>query len=308
MKVKDYLMKVVPGKPARHSSSNVNDSTGASERASGESETLQDEERAFRATDEDLLAEEEHIKTQAKSSGKAIVNVNVARPYRFVPLQMGGRNGRTHVPNSESTSLIDEIGGLSTLEAMTTRFYEKAFRDATLDQFLRSHGDPHAKRFSRWIHQKLTGSSVWDDDRRARSKEPVKVANGHTVVVHDRTSAHVAAWNSPKRTHNVGRHFELDECRVWMRLHFWAMRECIGDKSPSFADFYVRFIGHFVSVYESSAPTFARDSYRWSAKPENTQDYLNKGRQMDDVLGVSIGRALEQLPDNEATDTAWPYV
>lgn len=74
----------------------------------------------------------------------------------FVPLRMGG-NGRTHKPSAGSAALIDEIGGLPTLEAMTTTFYTKAFRDVTLDRFIRSHEDPHASRFARWIHQKLTG-------------------------------------------------------------------------------------------------------------------------------------------------------
>jgi hypothetical protein len=78
-------------------------------------------------------------------------------------------------------------------------------------------------------------------ERRTRDKTPVKVADGRTTVVHDRSSAHVAAWYSPKRPANeVGRHFTLDECRVWTRLHFWAMRESgVVEKSPSFADYYL---------------------------------------------------------------------
>ena len=122
-------------------------------------------------------------------------------------------------------------------------------------------------RFAKWIHQKLTGSSVWDEDRYSRDLTPHAVAGGRTAVVHDRSSAHAAAWYSPKRPANeVGRHFKLDECRTWMRLHFLAMRESgVVEKSPSFADYYVRFIGHFVSVYEGSATKFARESFRWSA-------------------------------------------
>lgn len=49
------------------------------------------------------------------------------------------------------------------------RFYEVAFEDATLDKFLRSHDDPHGDRFAKWIHQKLSGSNVWDKDRSQRS-------------------------------------------------------------------------------------------------------------------------------------------
>ena len=49
-------------------------------------------------------------------------------------------------------------------------------------------------------------------------------------------------------------HFKLDDCRVWMRLHFWAAREAglfEGEKA-AFGDYYVRFIAHFVRVYEAS--------------------------------------------------------
>ena len=79
------------------------------------------------------------------------------------------------------------------------------------------------------------------------------------------------------------------------------------EKSPSFADYYVRFIGHFVRVYESSAPMFARESLRWSANPSNTEEYIANGRVMKDVLGVSLEEAVKELPDAEANDDVWPY-
>lgn len=269
--------------------------------------TLDEEVRTFRETDEDLLSE--HGTHTTNSIPNSIPNASSTNSsnnnYHFVPLRMGGR-GRTHVPTSESASLIDDIGGLPTLEKMTNSFYDKAFRDVTLDKLIRSHDDPHGSRFARWIHQKLTGSTAWDEERATRSNVPVEVANGHTIVVHDRTSAHVAAWHSPKRpSHEVGRHFKLDECRVWMRLHFWALRECNLDKT--FVDYYIRFIGHFVSVYEGSAPAFARDSYRWSADPNNIDKYVEDGYKMNDVLGLSLGSALAQIPEEEANDDVWPY-
>lgn len=272
--------------------------------------SLLDDEKEFRATDEDALVERNlninsvSEKVQSISADNA---VELASPYRYVPLKMGG-NGRTHKSTKASAALIQEIGGLPTLEKMTTHFYSNAFLDSTLDNFIRSHGDPHAERFAKWIHQKLTGSSVWDEERASRSTRPVTVANGHSIVVHDRSSAHVAAWHSPKRpAEEVGRHFKLDECRVWMRLHFWAMRKVLGDTSPSFTDYYIRFIGHFINVYENTAPTFARDSARWSADPKNIQDYIDNGRTMNDVLGLSLGQALSQIPQEEAEDNVWPY-
>jgi hypothetical protein len=175
-------------------------------------------------------------------------------------------------------------------------------------QFL-INNDPHGIRFAKWIHQKLSGSKVWDNDRTTRNLQPVTLANNIQHVVHDRSSAHAAAWYSPKRPEqDVGRHFQLDECRVWMRLHFWALRESgIIEKSPSFADYYVRFIGHFVRVYESTAPNFTRDSYRWSAKQSNIDGYIQNGRRMNSVLNLSLKHAKHQIPLSEANDYVWPY-
>merc|ERR1712118_64362 len=111
-----------------------------------------------------------------------------------------------------------------------------------------------------------------------------------------RTTAHVAAWHSPKRPPGeVG-------------LHFWALRESgLLEANPAFSDYYVRFIAHFVRVYENTAPSFARDSLRWSASAENIERYIRSGRRMTDVLGLGFGAALAQLPQAEADDDEWPY-
>mmetsp|Transcript_14023 Transcript_14023/g.15414 ORF Transcript_14023/g.15414 Transcript_14023/m.15414 type:complete len:204 (-) Transcript_14023:153-764(-) len=199
---------------------------------------------------------------------------------------------------------------MSQLRDMTDRFYQKAFQDETLDKFLRSHEDPHGTRFAKWIHQKLSGSKKWDKDCQQRSQEPVRLAGSRRHVVHDRLSAHVAAWHSPKRNRKeVGRHFRLDECQVWMRLHFWALQESgIIEISPSFADYYIQFIAHFVRVYENAAPLFARDSFRWSSSnPKNIEHYIGNGRKMKDVLGLPFHKALAQIPESESEESGWPY-
>jgi hypothetical protein len=266
--------------------------------------SIEEQAHKLRLSDGDL-EEEYNTHTANRTDPSSTTTSTTAmvtspRPFRFIPLRMGG-NGGTHVFSRESKALLTREVSLADLERMTQLFYDKAFADVTLDQFIRSHQDPHGSRFAKWIHQKLTGSHVWDDDRHQRDKTPVNVAGGQIAVVHDRSSAHAAAWYSPKRPRQqVGRHFQLDECRVWMRLHFWALRESgLVAQSPSFADYYIRFIAHFVRVYESKAPVFARDSRRWSANPENIDRYLKDGRQMKDVLGLSVSRALRQIPEDE---------
>eukprot|EP00980_Cylindrotheca_fusiformis_P010452 scaffold2322_cov135-Cylindrotheca_fusiformis.AAC.11 len=235
------------------------------------------------------------------------VKTNEPLPYQFVPLKMGGRGG-THRTSEGSKALIEKEVAFEDLKKMTTLFYELAFKDDTLDKFIRSHGDQHADRFAKWVHQKLSGSTMWDQDRQERDLTPVKVAGDRMTIVRDRTSAHSAAWYSPKRpAEDVGRHFKLDECRVWMRLHFYAMRQSgLAEKSPTFADYYVRFIGHFVSVYERRATKFARESFRWSADPSNVDRYIRDGRKMNDVLGVEFQQAKTTLTE-EDLDYKWPY-
>lgn len=265
------------------------------------------EEQSLLLADNDLLAEAQ-LPGSATPTSVETKKVPAGCRYKFIPLGMGGRGG-THVVTEGSRQIIEDEVSLQDLQAMTELFYEKAFKDTTLDKFIHSHDDPHGQRFAKWIHQKLSGSTVWDDDRRQRVQPPTPVVGGHVVQVHDRSSAHVAAWHSTKRpASEAGRHFQLDEARVWMRLHFWAMRESgMLSKSPTFADYYVRFIAHFVRVYENTAPAFARDSLRWSADEHNIRTYLTNDRRMDDVLGLTLEEAEGQIPEEEANDFVWPY-
>lgn len=159
--------------------------------------------------------------------------------------------------------------------------------------------------------------NVWSSERLERSKCPVSrlLSNGSEHIVHDRTSAHVAAWFSPLRaSHEQGKRFQLHDSRVWMRLMFWSAREAgVFQRSPIFESWYIRFIAHFIRVYESNAPFFARESARWSLDPENIRSYLANNCSMgpdvigEEGLGVRKNVAFSQLPFEEATDYSWPY-
>jgi hypothetical protein len=70
----------------------------------------------------------------------------------------------------------------------------------------------------------------------------------------------------------------------------------------------VRFLAHFVRVYEGAAPQFARDAFRWSADPKNFEDYVADGREMKDILGGRSQRwHSESIRRDEAFDGEWPY-
>eukprot|EP00121_Abeoforma_whisleri_P011844 Awhi_evm1s10929 len=87
--------------------------------------------------------------------------------------------------------LLREVGGREMVISAVTEFYRKAIQTEDLDQFIRSHADPHGQRLGLWICQKMGDGDVWDAERRKRSTDPVEVANGHKMVVRDRTTAHV---------------------------------------------------------------------------------------------------------------------
>merc|ERR1712187_883981 len=155
------------------------------------------------------------------------------------------------------------------------------------------------------------------DERITWARTQLKIGREIVDVSFDRSSAHYAAWHSPKReAHKWGQHFKPDDARVWMRLHFWAARE-VGLFEPecrAFMDYYIRFIGHFISIYSSKSPPFARESARWSANSENIQRYLLAGNRMSDVIDQPVEEALLTLPQEErfytgssAANPLWPY-
>jgi hypothetical protein len=239
----------------------------------------------------------------------------IARPI-MMPLEKGVFvvSQGSHWATEGSARLVKEVG-LEKLGRFTQKFYEKAFVDPHLEALIRERGAHHGERFANWIFEKLGGGAVWTAERQTRSVCPFS-AHGHTFQsAHDRSSAHFAAWHSPKRDPQVwGDHFNLQDCRLWMRLHFLAAREVgIFDEHPQFADLYVRLIGHFVSVYESTAPPFARESVRWSNDPANVARY-NATKSMPDLFNVSLRDALKTLPPDERNYTGskahikvWPY-
>jgi hypothetical protein len=263
--------------------------------------------------DPDIVAEHDAL-AQKGSHVEAIEQVE--RPLtcdHFVPLNVVNR---AHTANSDTRRLVRMVG-LDKLRSFTAAFYDKCFVDPHVDQFLRRHTDPHAERFALWIVEKFGDGTPWTNERKTRPRDLMRIGGHVAEVAYDRSSAHFAAWHSPKReAHKYGQHFKLDDARVWMRLHFWAARE-VGLFAPPYAafmDYYMRFIGHFVSIYSRHSPPFTRESARWSANPDNIEKYLASGNMMFDVIDKPVETALAELPVAERVytgsahpDPAWPY-
>lgn len=190
----------------------------------------------------------------------------------------------TFYPSRETQLLLESIGGASALHRMCTAFYTLAFEDQVLKRFMFDDDGAvaHGKRLSDWIAEKMGEPGM----RWTRTRPP-----------DSRQRSHYRAWNSDKReAHKRGQHFKLDDCRVWMRLMFLAGRKEGLAAHLQFWDWYVRFIGHFVRVYERSAPAFAAESAAWGADEEAVDAYVAAGRLMKDVVGVPLGDAMAALP------------
>mmetsp|Transcript_53060 Transcript_53060/g.124318 ORF Transcript_53060/g.124318 Transcript_53060/m.124318 type:complete len:358 (+) Transcript_53060:59-1132(+) len=274
---------------------------------------------AKRALDDDPDIADERATLQIAATGAelvakpAMVASASIKSFQFIPMDV--RHG-AHRPSGATRKLIEQIGGVPTLRLFTTKFYELSFADSHIDQFIADHNEPHGERFANWIAEKFGAGTPWTEERRTRPMKYMRLGHEVVEVSHDRSTSHLAAWFSPKREpEKRGEHFKPDDARVWMRLHFWAARETgLFDEHPQFMDYYMRFIGHFVSVYSGKSPPFTRESARWSADPANIQRYLTAGRRMSDVIGKDVEVELQKLPREERAYTgsrhpqpSWPY-
>jgi hypothetical protein len=219
--------------------------------------------------------------------------------------------GGVHCPNAATSRLLAQAGGPEAIRTFTDLFYEKSFNDGHLQQFIRDFTDPHGERLADWICEKMGFETPWTSARARRKVCPFMSHGMQFKTPTDRASAHRAAWHSPKRKQeDLGKHFQLHDCRVWMRLNFWALRQSgIWGRSPSFVAYYVKFIAHFVSIYEHSAPQFARESARWSASPANIERYRANGNMMEaSLFRMQVKEAINELPAEERDNaTSWPY-
>ena len=150
----------------------------------------------------------------------------------------------THTKSRDSARLLADIGGGDKIREMTTRFYAYFIKDQHLKQF-RFETDSaaaHGQRLGDWIVQKMGGEGdVWSESGR------------HNM----RQVSHSKEWNYKKRSREVrGRHFNLTDCVVWMRVMFMAGREVGLDQHEVFWDWFVGFISHFIAVYERRAPPY----------------------------------------------------
>ena len=157
-----------------------------------------------------------------------------------------------------------------------------------ISKFVADQDDPHADRLSNWIAEKMGDKTQpWSSERKMRC--PVantkKLGDGSMHFVHDRQSAHWAAWHSPNRPpEELGRRFKLPDTRVWMRLMFWSMRETgVLEKYPEFGEWFLKFIAHFIAIYESTAPPYALESMMWSEEEHHITSYRENFNRMKDL-------------------------
>ncbi|EQC37276.1 hypothetical protein SDRG_05500 [Saprolegnia diclina VS20] len=171
-----------------------------------------------------------------------------------------------------SAQLLRDVGGGDTIRELCTRFYARAFLDKQLKPFFfeEDGATAHGQRLADWIIQKMGGEGQpWTDSGRWGLRQV----------------SHAKAWVSEKRDPSVrGDHFNLTDARTWMRIHFWAARECGLADHAVFWRWYTRFLQHFIAIYERRAVRFAQDDAAWSAVPDNLARYLENDHRMPDVI------------------------
>mmetsp|Transcript_10176 Transcript_10176/g.16455 ORF Transcript_10176/g.16455 Transcript_10176/m.16455 type:complete len:277 (-) Transcript_10176:103-933(-) len=182
----------------------------------------------------------------------------------------------THVISKGTKDLLKDIGGGGRIRSMCTRFYAKAFKDSVLSKFMFETDDAkaHGKRLGDWIVEKMGGEGKpWTESGRYGLRQ----------------ESHYNAWWSNKREpEKLGQRFKLDDCRIWMRLMFWAAREEGLAEHKPFWSWYCDFIRHFIRVYERTAPPYTQESADWSCKEGNLKEYVAGGRDMKEVIGFHV--------------------
>lgn len=186
------------------------------------------------------------------------------------PSKVGGK----YTSSVDTARLLEDIGGGDRIRDLSTRFYAHVFQDKDISKFI-FKGDgaiEHGVRFGNWLIEKMGGEGTpWSDSGR------------HGV----RSKTHSQAWYSPYREDkHQGKRFKLDDCRIWMRLMFWAGREVGLDQYKAFWNWYITFIQHFIAVYEYSAPPFTGSDEQWSLDSKNISKYIEDRYSMVDVVGI----------------------
>ena len=287
---------------------------------------------------------------------KTEVNLHANRLAFWVAEKMGGiaeTDGYDYCKaDCNPTCIVSSSNELLSIDALKLREEDEPPTRPTGKQIFKNNVVPNGiKDCPLWIHR-----HPWSSEREMKRDvnigQTLKIPherNGFRMhpdfVVHDRSTAHFAGWHCPKREDiKVGDHFKLDDCRIWLRLHFWACRRAglfpgsvsaaphdiqndLGNndqKLPiisetvkiNFQDWYCRFLGHFVRIYENSAPRFVHNELSWSSSIHNTKMYhvqIEKGSHgMDDVIGLlNPQSAINKLPKEEQAwinaNSKWPY-
>lgn len=98
---------------------------------------------------------------------------------------------------------------------------------------------------------------------------------------------HQESWYSKTRSpEKIGQPFKLDDCRVWVRLHFWAVHECGLGHHKAFMSWYARFLAYFVQIYEEKTKEYVAIDAYWALQPGNIEQYVKDGNKMLDVIGI----------------------
>ncbi|OQR91665.1 hypothetical protein ACHHYP_04495 [Achlya hypogyna] len=175
------------------------------------------------------------------------------------------KHGR-YITSEKTRRLLDDIGGAGTVHEYCTRFYARFLADAHLKafSFLDDGAVAHADRLATFLVQEMGGD--------------VPVPSPAFATAH-----HKARHCTKRHPFVRGRPFSQKDSRVWMRLHFWAARECGLARHRVFWKWYISFIQHHIAVYEKTSAAYAKEDALWSADTTAIDAYLHNGNIMVDL-------------------------
>ncbi|OQS06805.1 hypothetical protein THRCLA_20283 [Thraustotheca clavata] len=161
--------------------------------------------------------------------------------------------------------LLYEIGGEGRILEFCIAFYQLASADPTLQTFLFDHDNvvSHGQRLAKWIVNYMEGNEDL-------CEPGWEFAHYHTRCQSEKKPLRAVC-------------FSVRDCRTWMRLHFWAMRQCGLDRNGRFWAWYVQLIHQHIALHNSYAPGYTIVDSVWSTIPGNLQMYKENGQDMVDL-------------------------
>lgn len=146
-------------------------------------------------------------------------------------------NLQFYAQQQQLRTLLESIGGLSTLQAVCEDFYQEVFKDPLLSVYVANPDLPHAERLATFIAEYMGAGPVWSSNRPFGA----------------RSRSHSAAMACPKRGEQRFAHFSHDDARRWTQLMAQAAVQHGLHENEVFWLWFEDFVEMWIGIYKTSA-------------------------------------------------------